>query len=125
MEKLTDQTNQNQEPRFDTSLWEKVLSDECQNREKNRQEFLKSAIIKLNEFFLKRQVDKVFLVGSILKEGRFYPFSDIDIAVEGLVDNYFQIISQLEELLERNIDLIELENCRFREAIEKNGLRVL
>jgi hypothetical protein len=33
-------------------------------------------------------------------------------------------ISEIETLLDRNVDLIELEGHRFKDEIEKTGLRI-
>jgi len=65
------------------------------------------------------------LTGSILREGKYYPFSDLDIAVEGLQEDYFKTLVQLEDLLDRNVDLIELESCRFSQEIQERGLKIL
>ena len=62
---------------------------------------------------LKYQVRRAFLVGSILEEGKFYPFSDIDGRVEGFQGDYFKTITEVEGLLNRTVDLIEGERCRF------------
>ena len=70
-------------------------------------------------------VDEVYITGSLLVPYKFSSRSDIDIAVKGLrQEDYFTLISRLEELLLRNIEIIELENCRFAEKIEVTGLKI-
>ncbi|MFN3533576.1 MAG: hypothetical protein ACK41Q_13885 [Candidatus Brocadia sp.] len=44
------------------------------------------------------------------EEGKFYPFSDIDVVVDGLDEDYLKTLAELEEILERNVDLIEMRN---------------
>jgi predicted nucleotidyltransferase len=78
----------------------------------------------LTRFFRDKQVAKVYLTGSLLREGDFYPFSDIDLAVEGLREDYFKLLVDLEELMGRWVDVIEFEKCRFREQIERQGVRI-
>jgi len=69
--------------RFDTSLWQKRLREEWQEREATRQALLAEVTSRLSDYFADKRVEEVYLVGSILREGAFYPFSDIDIAVKG------------------------------------------
>ncbi|GFP28108.1 hypothetical protein HKBW3S33_01525, partial [Candidatus Hakubella thermalkaliphila] len=51
--------------------------------------------------------------------------SDIDVVVDGPIEGYFKTLSELEELLERSVDLIELEKCKFKDCIEKKGLKII
>ena len=111
--------------RFDTSLWEKALEEEYQRRENERAQALERSKFSLKQYFRNQKVKKVYLVGSVVQAGKFYPFSDIDIAVEGLKEEYLKTRSSLEALLERDVDLIELEKCRFRASIEERGVRIL
>lgn len=111
--------------KIDLSLWNKRLDEEYNEREKKRVEALSRAIELLKAYFKDKPVEKVVLVGSILEEGRFFPFSDIDVVVDGLKEEYFKTLTELEELLERNIDLIELGKCRFKDSLEKRGLRII
>lgn len=110
---------------YDISLWEKFLDEEYKEREKNRLDALTASVNALKSYFKGKDVKRVFLVGSILEEGGFYPFSDIDVAVDGLKEEYFKTLSELEDILERNVDLIEIEKCRFKESLERKGLKIL
>ncbi len=112
-------------PSTDISLWEAALEEEYHQREAQRQRILGGAIEALRQYFHGRRVRKVYLTGSVLREGKFYSFSDIDVAVAGLEEDYFETLVQLEDLLDRNIDLIELESCRFKQEIQERGLKIL
>ena len=109
---------------FDLSLWEEKILKEYEEREAKRKKLLEEIIPKLKEYFKDKKIEKVFLFGSILREGFFYDFSDVDIACEGLEEDYFTIFSDLEDLIGINIDLVELEHCKFREEILKKGVRI-
>ena len=109
---------------FDISLWEKIKKEEAILLEKERKEILNRTKNLLREYFTDKKVKRIFLIGSILKKGRFYPFSDIDIAVDGLKEQYFKILSELEDLLGRQVDLIELQKSRLKDFIEGKGLRI-
>jgi len=110
---------------FDTSLWEKSLEEEYARREEDRLQLLRHAQATLSVYFADKRVRAVYLTGSLLREGQFRDFSDVDIAVEGLGENYFEVLVQLEDLLDRQVDLIELESSRFAEAIRQKGRRVV
>lgn len=111
--------------KIDLSLWNKRLDEEYNEREKKRVEMLIRAIELLKVYFKDKAVEKVVLVGSVLEEGRFYPFSDIDVAVDGLEEDYFKTLTELEEILERNVDLIEMRKCKFMDSLEKKGLKIV
>ncbi len=110
---------------FDTSLWEKILEKQHLERETKRQEIIHLTILKLKDYFKDKEVKKVYIVGSLLREGEFYEFSDIDIAVEGLKEDYFRTCAEIEDIVDRNIDLIEIEKCKFFDSIERHGVRVV
>jgi uncharacterized protein len=112
-------------PHFDTSLWEKSLDEEYCRREQERLRVLAAVKDRVAAFFPGKLVQAVFLTGSLLQEGKFYHFSDVDIAVEGLEEDYFSVLAALEDLLDRQVDLIELESCRFGQAIRERSLRIL
>jgi predicted nucleotidyltransferase len=111
-------------PTPDISLWEAALLEKYRHRELQRQRILATAIEALKKYFSRKRVRKVYLTGSILQEGKYYTFSDLDIAVEGLEEDYFVTLVELEELLDINVDLIELESCRFRREIQERGLEI-
>jgi len=110
--------------KFDTCLFDKILEEKYNEQEKLRILTLNNTINNLKDFF-KDKNNSVYITGSILKEGNFYDYSDIDIAIEGLDDNYFKIALELERLLDRDIDLIELEKCKFQNTIKQNGIKVI
>lgn len=110
--------------RFDTSLWEEALSKRAEKREEHRKQLLDITKKKLYSYFKNKKVKSVYLMGSLLRPGQFYEFSDIDIAVDGLEEPYFQILRELEEILDRPVDIVELESCRFRQSIEAQGIKI-
>ncbi len=111
-------------PKFDTSLWQRRLREEWQQREAMRQAVLAEVTIRLRDYFANKRVEEVYLVGSVLQEGAFYPFSDIDVAVKGLKEDYFRTLADLMELLDRQVDLIEYEQVPFRDQIVQRGLKI-
>jgi len=47
------------------------------------------------------------------------------VVVDGLEEEYFKTLTELEEMLERDVDLIELGKCRFKDSLEKRWLRII
>ncbi len=109
---------------FDTSLWEKIQEEKYKEKEKKRKEFLQKILINLRNYFSNKKVEEVYLIGSLTQEGMFSEFSDVDIAVKGLKEEFFKTICELEDLIERPIDLIEMEKCFFSERIKKEGIKI-
>ncbi|MCW3491148.1 nucleotidyltransferase family protein [Dethiobacter alkaliphilus] len=111
--------------RFDTSVWQRALTEKKKQNEALRSSLLHKAVPLLKQYFVDKEVAAVFLCGSILKPYAFDQDSDIDIAAAGLKENVLRVAADLEALLDWEIDLIELENCHFRDQIEEEGMRVL
>ncbi len=117
--------HKNKNPDYDTSLWEKMLVEREIGRERKRLDALQTIMEKLKVYFKDKKIKDVYIFGSILREREFYDFSDIDIAVEGLEEDYFRTLADVEDIVDRGVDLIELEKCRFGDAIKQRGNRVI
>ncbi len=63
--------------------------------------------------------------GSILDPGRFQPYSDIDVAVEGLTDpeRFFAMLHDAEKLTQWPLDIVQLEHVEpeYRLLILEKG----
>lgn len=109
------------------TLWIKIVRERYRERERKRQETLERVRRLLKNFFKDKDVGSVYLFGSITIEGRFYDHSDVDVAIDHLPRDMdrWELESMLEELLQREIDLIILEKCRFAQKIKEKGLKIL
>jgi predicted nucleotidyltransferase len=109
---------------FDISLWQQIITEQKNQQELYRQEQFTAVKKLLKEYFAKKSVEKVYLIGSLTKPDQYNKYSDIDIAIKGMnPQEYLQIFGELEELLNtENIDLIEIEKCGFAEIIETEGV---
>ena len=84
---------------------------------------------KIKDLCLKHKVAKLFVFGSILSD-RFKRSSDIDFLVDfqgvdlyDYADNYFSLKSSLENLLKRQVDLLEdkaVRNPYLRHSIDSS-----
>jgi predicted nucleotidyltransferase len=116
------------ESKFDQQEAKKFLLEraqrEKQEREDVRQKTLQRAITVLRERFQGSGID-VYLVGSILRPYHFTPSSDIDIVVKNFTGDRFQLWTELEDLLQRDVEVILFESCHFKEFVTKEGLKVV
>lgn len=68
---------------------------------------------------------EVIVFGSLTRPGRFSDVSDVDIALHAEPPDMstYQLISLLAEHVGRPVDVLLLPECRFRDAIEREGER--
>jgi predicted nucleotidyltransferase len=111
---------------FDTSKWEQVLTERESSREAERKRLIHTIRHYLPQYLSKiKGIKNAYLFGSILDEGSFYSHSDVDLAIDGIPAHlYFKIKSDLEDLFERTVDLVEWDTCSFADEIAKSGLRI-
>ena len=112
--------------KFDFSVWEKNSARKSEEREKSRQfvlERLDKALRVLSEKYVWHGI---FLFGSVTREGAFHENSDVDIGIEGLDPlQHHEFVGELSRLLERDVDVVLLEECGFGDRIKKKGLKWL
>lgn len=110
---------------FSISLIESVEKERLQKLEQQRIEMLNKTIEVLKSYFSGIIIEELYITGSLLVSGKYYEHSDIDIAIKGLpIDMMYKTIFELEEMLNRKVEIIELENCIFKEKIIKTGLKL-
>ncbi|MDI6794258.1 MAG: hypothetical protein QME81_15580 [bacterium] len=110
---------------FDFSVLEAGLKKNRELKEKKRQELLKNFIKVLINLREKYNLGEVFIFGSIVKTGRFVEKSDLDVAVKDLKTGlYFDFMTDVSNEMGRDVDVVELEKCRFSEKIKREGLKV-
>jgi len=68
--------------------------------------------------------DDAYIFGSVVGEGRYKSASDVDIALSGLDTlDYFAFIGDISELLNKRVDVVRLEECRFSQSIISKGIK--
>lgn len=92
--------------------------------EKMRLNILKKLLIELKDDFSGQELE-IYLVGSIIQPYKFHKNSDVDIVVKNFKGDRFEIWNRLEDLLQRNVEIIFYEKCSFQEHVQKEGLRVI
>ena len=88
---------------------------------------IESDIDKIRDLCAKHKVRRLFAFGSVLTN-RFHSNSDIDLVVDfagvelyDYADNYFDLKYSLEDLFNRNVDLLEdkaINNPYLRQSID-------
>ena len=66
---------------------------------------------------------KIILFGSLTRPGVFNDRSDVDLALESEPPqmSIYRLIAELMERLGRPVDILMLDQCRFRERIRREG----
>ncbi len=79
------------------------------------------ALKKLNKRY---SWDEAYIFGSVVKTGKYRPGSDVDIALSGLNKfDYYAFVGAISELLNRRVDVVLLEECRFSRSIMEKGIK--
>ena len=68
---------------------------------------------------------RIYQWGSLLRAGGFKPYSDIDIAVEGIceAERFFALLGQAQEMTEFPVDIVQIEKIapEYAEDIRLHG----
>jgi predicted nucleotidyltransferase len=68
---------------------------------------------------------RIYQWGSLLRSGAFKPYSDIDIAVEGILDaeRFFALLEDVQKMTVFPVDLVQLEKIapEYADDIRRNG----
>ncbi len=108
---------------FKTTLLDRRLREKRRENEKLRQQTLQRVLELLPPLARKYGFRRAYVFGSVVKKGRFRKNSDIDVAIEGLGDqHYFKFMADLCDRLEREVDIIQIENHRLRKRILETGI---
>ena len=72
--------------------------------------------------------ERVVLFGSVAREERLSPHSDLDLAVKGLAPMaYYRAVARLQSIPEEiDVDLVRLESCRdsLRQTVQETGIEL-
>ncbi|MFB6272770.1 MAG: nucleotidyltransferase family protein [Salinibacter sp.] len=72
--------------------------------------------------------DRVVLFGSVVRDERLSPHSDLDLAIAGVSGiDYYRAVARVQSVSEeRSVDLVRLESCRhsLRQRIDESGIEL-
>lgn len=110
-------------PSFPTPLLDETLARLQQQSERDRQQLLQEALIWLQHHATEFGIERGYLFGSMTQAGRFSPQSDLDLAVESLKQgDPFGLASYLSLHLNREVDVVPLDQCHFADKIRQMGI---
>ena len=109
---------------FDISIWKRGLIARRHVRSRRRLQVVEkvwNAIERLSHTY---QWDDLYIFGSAAKSDRFGEGSDIDIGIDGL-DKFlhYRFIADLSGFVDKEVDVVRLEDCTFADAIRARGIR--
>ena len=114
--------------KFDTYIesWRAKLARERFEHQKRTEQMRELAVKYAKVLADKYGVKRVYLFGSLIRDGFTHPQSDIDLAVEGLASAaYFSVLNDFYDLAPSGIevDLVPMEDAydELRERIIKEG----
>lgn len=108
---------------FPTPLLDQKLAEQKALNETNRQYLLQKAQLWLEQNANKFGIKQGYLFGSMTQPWRFSQSSDLDLAVDSLEQgDPFGLISHLSTHLDRDVDLVPLDQCHFEDKIRQTGM---
>jgi predicted nucleotidyltransferase len=109
---------------FDISIWKRALIENRHARERQRLQTVDKVLNAIEHLSHTYQWDDLYIFGSAAKTERFDKVSDIDIGIEGL-DKFlhYRFVADLSRLIEREVDVVRLEDCSFADVIKTRGIR--
>jgi len=105
-------------------LWYQAVLKRQADLEKVRQAVLQQTWEAVNRLEKKYHWNEVYFFGSVAQKGKFRLSSDIDIAVLGLDKfEHYAFIGEISDLLNKRVDVLLLEECRFANSIREKGIK--
>jgi predicted nucleotidyltransferase len=109
---------------FDFSIWKRALIENSHKRERKRLEMVDCVWKAIHHLSHTYQWEELYIFGSVTKSKQFGRHSDVDIGVQGLDKlQHFRFIADLSNIIERDVDVLRLEDCFFADVIRKRGIR--
>jgi len=106
------------------AIWLQNRMKKLREMEQNRKRTTLEVDNALNKLMKRYSWDEAYLFGSVVKKRRYRHGSDVDIAISGLNKfDYYAFVGDISELLNKRVDVVLLEECRFRQSIMEKGIR--
>jgi predicted nucleotidyltransferase len=106
------------------ALWEAAIGRRQAANEETRRRLLADLLAWLDAHAPEHGIDEAWVFGSVTRPGRFGARSDIDLALgadPGM--RQMRIGAELYQALDRDVDVILLEDCPFAAQIVEEGIR--
>ena len=104
-------------------IWLRAQQEQQSKREDLRQKSLFELQVALDTLSKKYHWTELFIFGSVQTPGRFKISSDLDVGISGLNSrDLYRFVADLSGILERNIDVLRLEESRLADTVRRKGL---
>lgn len=101
-----------------------VYKRKLEERENLRLNLLEDVNRVLGKLLREVRFEEAYIFGSLTRPYRFSEASDIDIAFKALdKDRLFFTVGFLSRELERDVNVVEIENIHFKDKILREGIR--
>jgi predicted nucleotidyltransferase len=108
---------------FPTPLFDQKINQQRQQNERDRQQLLQQALDWLTHHAARFEIQQGYVFGSVTQPGKFRADSDIDVAIASINEgDPFGLIGYLSLELNRDVDIVPLDQCHFADKIRRTGI---
>jgi len=106
------------------AIWLKTRLEKQRQMEQKRQLTTQEIDQALEKLMKRYAWDEAYIFGSVASTGKYHSGSDVDIALSGLNKfDYYAFVGDISELLNKQVDVVLLEECRFRRSVLEKGIK--
>ena len=98
-------------PAFDTNIRDRAIGE--------RRKLIYVVAKALRENREKYNIREAYITGSLLQSHRWDQFSDVDVAVAGCSQHILSIMRDVEEVTDKDVDVIDLDNHTTPDWVRK------
>ena len=109
---------------FDTSIRDRALKQQRERLEQERRSLLDIVDKTLRENRGKYKIQEAYITGSLNQPHRWYPFSDVDVAVGGCSPHILSIMKELEDATGKEVDVIDLDQHPSPDWVRQRSVEV-
>lgn len=110
--------------KFDTYLLDESLEEKRRRLEEERKHLFDKVIRAIHSLRERYGIKGAYILGSLLNPKRWYPFSDVDVALSGCSPHILDIMAELEEATKKEVDIIDLDRHLYPEMVKRRGQKV-
>ena len=109
---------------FDTSVRDRAIKQRRERLEQERRKLIYVVAEVLRESREKYNIREAYITGSLLQSYRWYQFSDVDVVVSGCSRHIFSIMKEVEDVTDKDVDVIDLDNHPSPDWVRKKGMMI-
>ena len=107
-----------------TSYLDEIIRKRKERLEKERKEILervKNALLRIRE---KYGIKEAYILGTLVRKNAWGENSDVDGAVGGASMHILSIMKEIEDVVNREVDVVDLDAVPVPDGFRRKGLRV-